>query len=149
MNNEKEHIEGELMDGEIEVGGMNQDFDPNSILNTIMQSQDLEFRNVFSKLSISTLVTKATVVFFLIGFLLAGFFNYVGVASGVYGLYCTLYVLINYKKVKQYEDVITGILAKNNESFDIKKNVLKNLLILLLCIPLAILSFYYREVFMK
>ena len=71
---EKETVEGEVVDEVFEETDQTS-FDPNVILNTIMQSQDPELRNILSKLSITSAITKVTVVFILIGFFLTNFFN--------------------------------------------------------------------------
>ena len=143
---EKEEIEGEVVD-EVYEETDSASFDPNVILNTIMQSQDPELRNLLSKLSITSAITKVTVVFILIGFFLANFFNYLGVATLVYGLYCSIYVLVNYRKIKEHESSIKDIFSKEGAPIDLKKLIIKNLMILLICIPLVALSIWYWKVF--
>lgn len=145
---EKETVEGEVVDEVFEETDQTS-FDPNIILNTIMQSQDPELRNILSKLSITSAITKVTVVFILIGFFLTNFFNYLGVATLVYGLYCAIYVLVNYKKIKEHESSIKDIFSKDGAPVDLKKTVLKSLMILLICIPLVALSIWYWTVFTK
>jgi len=154
MNNEKEIIETEVeeketLEGEVveEVFDDNSStFDPNVILNTIMQSQDAELRGVLSKLSILNLLSKASLILILLGFLFGNFFNYIGVATTLYGLYSAIYVLIHYKKIKEHESGIRDIFSKNDASIDLKKMVIKNLIVLLICIPLAAASIWYRVV---
>jgi hypothetical protein len=143
---EKETIEGEVVEEGIveEEETSIPEFDPNVILNTIMQSQDMGLRSVLSKLSISTMITKATMVLIIIGALAGNIVNYLGVATLVYGLYSTIYVLINYKKIKEHEDTIKDLFSKDGKSADLKQTLIKNLLILLICIPAVILSIYYR-----
>lgn len=154
MNNEKEIIETEVeeketLEGEVveEVFDDNSStFDPNVILNTIMQSQDAELRGVLSKLSILNLLSKASLILILLGFLFGNFFNYIGVATTLYGLYSAIYVLIHYKKIKEHESSIRDIFSKTDASIDLKKMVIKNLIVLLICIPLAAVSIWYRVV---
>lgn len=145
---EKETVEGEVVDEEITTDDINNGFDPNVILNTIMQSQDIVLRNVIAKLSVSSAISKVAVVCLIMGFLLANFFNYIGVVALVYGLYCTIYVLINYKKIKEKEYTIKDMFSKDGAPVDLKKKVLGNLLTLLVCIPFAVFSFWYRLVYM-
>lgn len=136
---EKESIDAEVVDQEVET---NPGFDPNVVLETIMQSQDSELRNVVLKLSTLNMTTKITVVCLLFKIL-----NYVGIGLLLYSLYCAIYILIHYKKVKDNEYMIKDLLSKNGNSVDIKKTVWKNLIILLICIPLAVLSFWYWYIF--
>ena len=73
--------------------------------------------------------------------------NYVGIVALLYSLYCCIYVLLHYNKVKEHEHMIKDLMSKNGNSVNIKKTVIKNLIILILCIPLAVLSFWYWYTF--
>ena len=106
-----------------------------------MGAQDQGLKNVVLKLSTLNMVTKVTAVCLLFKFL-----NFVGVATLLYGIYCAIYVLLNYDKVKDNEYMIQDVLNKGKQ-VSIKKTVWNNLGILALCIPLALVSFWYYFVF--
>ena len=141
---EKETIDPEVVDEEeiIDEEESPMGFDPNAVLGAIMQSQDAELRNVVAKLSGSNAMTKVAVVCLLFKIL-----NYVGIVALLYSLYCCIYVLLHYNKVKEHEHMIKDLMSKNGNSINIKKTVIKNLIILILCIPLAVLSFWYWYTF--
>ena len=159
MDNEKEVFEAEINTEEKEVidaevvdnNGIddidndpnytNDGFDPNVVLQTIMQSQDQGLRNVVLKLSTLNMTTKASLVLLLIKYV-----NIVGVVTLLYSVYCAIYVLIHYEKVKENEYMIQDTLNKGKQ-VSIKKTVWKNLGICALCIPIAILFFWYYYVF--
>ena len=142
-NEEKEVIDAEVVD-DIDNNddySSNDGFDPNVVLQTIMQSQDQGLRNVVLKLSTLNVSTKAAVIL-----LLFKYANVAGIAALLYSIYCAVYVLIHYDKVKDNEYMIQDTLNKGKQ-VSIKKTVWKNLGICALCIPLAVLSFWYYFVF--
>lgn len=159
MDNEKEVFEAEINTEEKEVidaevvdntgiddidndsNYANDGFDPNVVLQTIMQSQDQGLRNVVLKLSTLNMTTKASLVLLLFKYV-----NIVGIVTLLYSVYCAIYVLIHYEKVKENEYMIQDTLNKGKQ-VSIKKTVWKNLGICALCIPIAILSFWYYYVF--
>lgn len=136
---EKEQIDAEILEEEADLSS---EYDPNVVLNTIMQSQDVEFRNVLMKLSTLNIASKAALICLLFKVL-----NYVGVAAIIYGIYCVIYVLVNFKKVNGNERMIQDLFAKDGKTQSVKQILLKNALILLVCIPLAVLSFWYYYIF--
>ena len=136
---EKEKIDAEILEEEVDLSS---EYDPNVVLNTIMQSQDVEFRNVLMKLSTLNIASKAALICLLFKVL-----NYVGVAAIIYGIYCVIYVLVNFKKVNGNERMIQDLFAKDGKTQSVKQILLKNALILLVCIPLAVLSFWYYYIF--
>ena len=142
-NEEKEVIDAEVVD-DIDNNddySSNNGFDPNVVLQTIMQSQDQGLRNVVLKLSTLNVSTKAAVIL-----LLFKYANVAGIVALLYSIYCAVYVLINYDKVKDNEYMIQDTLNRGKQ-VSIKKTVWKNLGICALCIPLAVLSFWYYFVF--
>lgn len=142
-NEEKEVIDAEVVD-DIDNNddySSNNGFDPNVVLQTIMQSQDQGLRNVVLKLSTLNVSTKAAVILLLFKYV-----NVAGIVALLYSIYCAVYVLINYDKVKDNEYMIQDTLNRGKQ-VSIKKTVWKNLGICALCIPLAILSFWYYFVF--
>ena len=142
-NEEKEVIDAEVVD-DIDNNddySSNNGFDPNVVLQTIMQSQDQGLRNVVLKLSTLNVSTKAAVILLLFKYV-----NVAGIVALLYSVYCAIYVLINYDKVKDNEYMIQDTLNKGKQ-VSIKKTVWKNLGICALCIPLAVLSFWYYFVF--
>lgn len=142
-NEEKEVIDAEVVD-DIDNNddySSNNGFDPNVVLQTIMQSQDQGLRNVVLKLSTLNVSTKAAVILLLFKYV-----NVAGILALLYSIYCAVYVLINYDKVKDNEYMIQDTLNRGKQ-VSIKKTVWKNLGICALCIPLAILSFWYYFVF--
>lgn len=142
-NEEKEVIDAEVVD-DIDNNddySSNNGFDPNVVLQTIMQSQDQGLRNVVLKLSTLNVSTKAAVILLLFKYV-----NVAGIAALLYSIYCAVYVLIHYDKVKDNEYMIQDTLNKGKQ-VSIKKTVWKNLGICALCIPLAVLSFWYYFVF--
>ena len=142
-NEEKEVIDAEVVD-DIDYNddySSNDGFDPNVVLQTIMQSQDQGLRNVVLKLSTLNVSTKAAVIL-----LLFKYANGAGILALLYSVYCAIYVLIHYDKVKDNEYMIQDTLNKGKQ-VSIKKTVWKNLGICALCIPLAVLSFWYYFVF--
>ena len=142
-NEEKEVIDAEVVD-DIDNNddySSNDGFDPNVVLQTIMQSQDQGLRNVVLKLSTLNVSTKAAVILLLFKYV-----NVAGIVALLYSVYCAVYVLINYDKVKDNEYMIQDTLNRGKQ-VSIKKTVWKNLGICALCIPLAILSFWYYFVF--
>ena len=142
-NEEKEVIDAEVVD-DIDNNddySSNDGFDPNVVLQTIMQSQDQGLRNVVLKLSTLNVSTKAAVIL-----LLFKYANVAGILALLYSVYCAIYVLIHYDKVKDNEYMIQDTLNKGKQ-VSIKKTVWKNLGICALCIPLAVLSFWYYFVF--
>ena len=141
-NEEKEVIDAEVVD-DIDNNdySSNNGFDPNVVLQTIMQSQDQGLRNVVLKLSTLNVSTKAAVILLLFKYV-----NVAGILALLYSVYCAVYVLINYDKVKDNEYMIQDTLNRGKQ-VSIKKTVWKNLGICALCIPLAILSFWYYFVF--
>lgn len=142
-NEEKEVIDAEVVD-DIDNNddySSNDGFDPNVVLQTIMQSQDQGLRNVVLKLSTLNVSTKAAVILLLFKYV-----NVAGILALLYSVYCAIYVLIHYDKVKDNEYMIQDTLNKGKQ-VSIKKTVWKNLGICALCIPLAVLSFWYYFVF--
>ena len=142
-NEEKEVIDAEVVD-DIDNNddySSNNGFDPNVVLQTIMQSQDQGLRNVVLKLSTLNVSTKAAVILLLFKYV-----NVAGILALLYSVYCAIYVLIHYDKVKDNEYMIQDTLNKGKQ-VSIKKTVWKNLGICALCIPLAVLSFWYYFVF--
>ena len=142
-NEEKEVIDAEVVD-DIDNNddySSNNGFDPNVVLQTIMQSQDQGLRNVVLKLSTLNVSTKAAVILLLFKYV-----NVAGIVALLYSIYCAVYVLIHYDKVKDNEYMIQDTLNKGKQ-VSIKKTVWKNLGICALCIPLAVLSFWYYFVF--
>lgn len=142
-NEEKEVIDAEVVD-DIDNNddySSNDGFDPNVVLQTIMQSQDQGLRNVVLKLSTLNVSTKAAVILLLFKYV-----NVAGIAALLYSIYCAVYVLIHYDKVKDNEYMIQDTLNRGKQ-VSIKKTVWKNLGICALCIPLAVLSFWYYFVF--
>ena len=141
-NEEKEVIDAEVVD-DIDNNdySSNNGFDPNVVLQTIMQSQDQGLRNVVLKLSTLNVSTKAAVILLLFKYV-----NVAGILALLYSVYCAVYVLINYDKVKDNEYMIQDTLNRGKQ-VSIKKTVWKNLGICALCIPLAVLSFWYYFVF--
>lgn len=142
-NEEKEVIDAEVVD-DIDNNddySSNNGFDPNVVLQTIMQSQDQGLRNVVLKLSTLNVSTKAAVILLLFKYV-----NVAGILALLYSIYCAVYVLIHYDKVKDNEYMIQDTLNKGKQ-VSIKKTVWKNLGICALCIPLAVLSFWYYFVF--
>ena len=142
-NEEKEVIDAEVVD-DIDNNddySSNNGFDPNVVLQTIMQSQDQGLRNVVLKLSTLNVSTKAAVIL-----LLFKYANVAGILALLYSVCCAIYVLIHYDKVKDNEYMIQDTLNKGKQ-VSIKKTVWKNLGICALCIPLAVLSFWYYFVF--
>jgi hypothetical protein len=142
-NEEKEVIDAEVVD-DIDNNddySSNDGFDPNVVLQTIMQSQDQGLRNVVLKLSTLNVSTKAAVILLLFKYV-----NVAGIIALLYSVYCAIYVLIHYDKVKDNEYMIQDTLNKGKQ-VSIKKTVWKNLGICALCIPLAVLSFWYYFVF--
>ena len=147
-NEEKEVIDAEIVDNtgidDIDNNddySSNNGFDPNVVLQTIMQSQDQGLRNVVLKLSTLNVSTKAAVILLLFKYV-----NVAGILALLYSVYCAIYVLIHYDKVKDNEYMIQDTLNKGKQ-VSIKKTVWKNLGICALCIPLAVLSFWYYFVF--
>ena len=146
-NEEKEVVDAEVVDNtgiddiENDPNYTNDGFDPNVVLQTIMQSQDQGLRNVVLKLSTLNISTKAAVIL-----LLFKYANIAGVFSLLYSIYCAVYVLINYNKVKEHEYMIQDTLNKGKQ-VSIKKTVWKDLGICAICIPIAIVSFWYYFVF--
>lgn len=141
-NEEKEVIDAEVVD-DIDNNdySSNNGFDPNVVLQTIMQSQDQGLRNVVLKLSTLNVSTKAAVILLLFKYV-----NVAGILALLYSVYCAIYVLIHYDKVKDNEYMIQDTLNRGKQ-VSIKKTVWKNLGICALCIPLAVLSFWYYFVF--
>ena len=142
-NEEKEVIDAEVVD-DIDNNddySSNNGFDPNVVLQTIMQSQDQGLRNVVLKLSTLNVSTKAAVILLLFKYV-----NVAGIVALLYSIYSAVYVLINYDKVKDNEYMIQDTLNRGKQ-VSIKKTVWKNLGICALCIPLAVLSFWYYFVF--
>ena len=83
-NEEKEVIDAEVVDNDKvtdyrdyeDINGTNDGFDPNVVLQTIMQSQDQGLRNVVLKLSTLNITTKASVLLLLVKYLnIAGIFT--------------------------------------------------------------------------
>ena len=146
-NEEKEVVDAEVVDNtgiddiENDPNYTNDGFDPNVVLQTIMQSQDQGLRNVVLKLSTLNISTKAAVIL-----LLFKYANIAGVFALLYSVYCAVYVLINYNKVKEHEYMIQDTLNKGKQ-VSIKKTVWKDLGICAICIPIAIASFWYYFVF--
>ena len=144
-NEEKETIDAEVVDEKVidyrDYEDSDRQFDPNVVLQTIMGAQDQGLKNVVLKLSTLNMVTKVTVVCMLFKFT-----NIIGVCTLLYGVYCAIYVLLNYDKVKDNEHMIQDVLNKGKQ-VSIKKTVWTNLGILALCIPLALVSFWYYFVF--
>jgi hypothetical protein len=142
-NEEKEVIDAEVVDNidNDDNYSSNDGFDPNVVLQTIMQSQDQGLRNVVLKLSTLNVSTKAAVILLLFKYV-----NVAGILALLYSVYCAIYVLIHYDKVKDNEYMIQDTLNKGKQ-VSIKKTVWKNLGICALCIPLAVLSFWYYFVF--
>ena len=148
-NEEKEVVDAEVVDNDKvtdyrdyeDINGTNDGFDPNVVLQTIMQSQDQGLRNVVLKLSTLNISTKAAVIL-----LLFKYANIAGVFALLYSVYCAVYVLINYNKVKEHEYMIQDTLNKGKQ-VSIKKTVWKDLGICAICIPIAIVSFWYYFVF--
>lgn len=146
-NEEKEVVDAEVVDNtgiddiENDPNYTNDGFDPNVVLQTIMQSQDQGLRNVVLKLSTLNISTKAAVIL-----LLFKYANIAGVFALLYSIYCAVYVLINYNKVKEHEYMIQDTLNKGKQ-VSIKKTVWKDLGICAICIPIAIVSFWYYFVF--
>lgn len=146
-NEEKEVIDAEIVDNtgiddiDNDTNYTNDGFDPNVVLQTIMQSQDQGLRNVVLKLSTLNVSTKAAVILLLFKYV-----NVAGIVALLYSIYCAVYVLIHYDKVKDNEYMIQDTLNRGKQ-VSIKKTVWKNLGICALCIPLAILSFWYYFVF--
>ena len=146
-NEEKEVIDAEVVDNtgiddiENDPNYTNDGFDPNVVLQTIMQSQDQGLRNVVLKLSTLNISTKAAVIL-----LLFKYANIAGVFALLYSVYCAVYVLINYNKLKEHEYMIQDTLNKGKQ-VSIKKTVWKSLGICAICIPIAIVSFWYYFVF--
>lgn len=142
-NEEKEVIDAEVVDdiGNNDDYSSNNGFDPNVVLQTIMQSQDQGLRNVVLKLSTLNVSTKAAVILLLFKYV-----NVAGIVALLYSIYCAVYVLIHYDKVKDNEYMIQDTLNRGKQ-VSIKKTVWKNLGICALCIPLAVLSFWYYFVF--
>jgi hypothetical protein len=144
-NEEKEFVDAEVVEDEVtdyrDYDDIDRQFDPNVVLQTIMGAQDQGLKNVVLKLSTLNMVTKVTVVCMLFKFT-----NIIGVCTLLYGIYCAIYVLLNYDKVKDNEHMIQDVLNKGKQ-VSIKKTVWKNLGILALCIPLALVSFWYYFVF--
>ena len=136
---EKETIDAEVID---EESTSELEYDPNVVLNTIMQSQDMGFRNVLMKLSTLNVASKAAIICLLFKVL-----NYVGIAALLYSIYCIIYVLLNYKKINGNERTVQDLFAKDGKSKTLKQIIWTNVIIVLLCIPLAILSFWYYYVF--
>ena len=136
---EKETIDAEVID---EESTSELEYDPNVVLNTIMQSQDMGFRNVLMKLSTLNVASKAAIICLLFKVL-----NYVGIAALLYSVYCIIYVLINYKKINGNERTVQDLFAKDGKSKTLKQIIWTNVIIVLLCIPLAVLSFWYYYVF--
>ena len=92
-NEEKEVIDAEVVD-DIDNNddySSNNGFDPNVVLQTIMQSQDQGLRNVVLKLSTLNVSTKAAVIL-----LLFKYANVAGILALLYSVYCAIYVLIHY-----------------------------------------------------
>ena len=142
-NEEKEVIDAEVVD-DIDNNddySSNNGFDPNVVLQTIMQSQDQGLRNVVLKLSILNVSTKAAVILLLFKYAIVA-----GILALLYSVYCAIYVVIHYDKVKDNEYMIQDTLNKGKQ-VSIKKTVWKNLGICALCIPLAVLSIWYYFVF--
>ncbi len=143
---EKETVEAEILHDEIEVNdnefNSNPGFDPNVVLNTIMQSQNPELRNTVLKLSTLNTMTKITVIC-LLACLVFKFPCYIAFISLVYGIYCAIYVLLHYDQVKSHEHMIKDVMSKGEESVNIKKTVWKNLIISLICVPLLVFVFWY------
>ena len=146
-NEEKEVIDAEVVDNngiddiDNDPNYTNDGFDPNVVLQTIMQSQDQGLRNVVLKLSTLNITTKASVLLLLVKYL-----NIAGIFTLLYSVYCAIYVLVHYDKVKEHEYMIQDTLNRGKQ-VDIKKTVWKNLGICAICIPIAILSFWYYFVF--
>ena len=136
---EKETIDAEVID---EESTSELEYDPNVVLNTIMQSQDMGFRNVLMKLSTLNVASKAAIICLLFKVL-----NYVGIAALLYSIYCIIYVLHNYKKINGNERTVQDLFAKDGKSKTLKQIIWTNVIIVLLCIPLAVLSFWYYYVF--
>lgn len=136
---EKETIDAEVID---EESTSELEYDPNVVLNTIMQSQDMGFRNVLMKLSTLNVASKAAIICLLFKVL-----NYVGIAALLYSVYCIIYVLLNYKKINGNERTVQDLFAKDGKSKTLKQIIWTNVIIVLLCIPLAVLSFWYYYVF--
>ena len=136
---EKETIDAEVID---EESTSELEYDPNVVLNTIMQSQDMGFRNVLMKLSTLNVASKAAIICLLFKVL-----NYVGIAALLYSIYCIIYVLLNYKKINGNERTVQDLFAKDGKSKTLKQIIWTNVIIVLLCIPLAVLSFWYYYVF--
>ena len=144
-NEEKETVDAEVVEDEVtdyrDYEDSDRQFDPNVVLQTIMGAQDQGLKNVVLKLSTLNMVTKVTVVCMLFKFT-----NIIGACTLLYGVYCAIYVLLNYDKVKDNEHMIQDVLNKGKQ-VSIKKTVWTNLGILALCIPLALVSFWYYFVF--
>ena len=136
---EKETIDAEVID---EESTSELEYDPNVVLNTIMQSQDMGFRNVLMKLSTLNVASKAAIICLLFKVL-----NYVGIAALLYSIYCIIYVLLNYKKINGNVITVQDLFAKDGKSKTLKQIIWTNVIIVLLCIPLAVLSFWYYYVF--
>ena len=137
---EKETVDAEVID-ENEYP-KNEGFDPNAILGTFMQNPDTELRNVVIKLSTLSTTTKLTAISLLVS-LLVKFAVYVAILLFAYSLYCGIYVLLHYNKVKENEHLIKDVMSKGDESVDLKKTVWKNIIILLVLIPVIAVSFWY------
>ncbi len=154
MDNEKEVFEAEVeeketVDAEVveeEIQNTNPGFDPNVVLNTIMQNQDAELRSVALKLSTLNSTTKITLICVVLC-LLFKFAVYMAAIFAIYSLYCGIYVLLHYKKVKENEFLIKDVMSKNNESINIKKVVIKNVLIIIGCLALIAVAFWYWHIF--
>ena len=111
-----------------------------------MQNQDPALRNVALKLSTLNSTTKVTLI--CVGLcLLFKFAVYMAAIFAGYSLYCGIYVLLNYNKVKENEFLIKDVMAKDGEHVDIKKTVIKNVLIVAGCLVLIAVAFWYWHIF--
>ena len=143
---EKESVDAEVMDDT--PSPSSSGFDPNVVLGAIMNNQDPELRSVVLKLSTLSTTTKITWIGLVIC-LLAKFGVYVSIGFWAYSVYCAIYVLLHYKKVKDNEHMIKDVMSKDDSPIDIKKTVIKNLVILLVLIPLIAVAFWYWHFFVK
>ena len=146
---EKEVIDAEVLDEEKDEtieSPLPSGFDPNVVLGAIMQNQDPELKNVVLKLSTLSTTTKFTGISLLIC-LLAKFGVYMAFILWGYSVYCAIYVLLHYNKVKENEHLIKDVMSKENEHIDIKKTVIKNLILLVAFIPLIGVAFWYWHYF--
>ena len=147
--NEKEVVDAEVLEENVDntqETPLPSGFDPNVVLGAIMQNQDPELKSVVLKLSTLSTTTKFTGISLLIC-LLAKFGVYMAIILWGYSIYCAVYVLLHYNKVKENEHLIKDVMSKENESVDIRKTVINNLILLVAFIPLMGLAFWYWHFF--